>query len=904
MLYLIAVCFTLSAGAAAAQDDPLAWPPIHQEHRPGAYWHWMGSAVDEANLTRELEAFKAAGFGGAHIVPIYGAQGYEDRYVPYLSPRWMQLLEHTLREAQRLDLWIDMTTGTGWNFGGPQIPEALGCAELKIDVTELSADAPLPTAEALSQFQAALLYGPSGEIVPLADLAFSSHLPQPGWRLYTITLKPTGLVVERAAPGGEGRMLNPFNADAMPVYLQPFKDAFAHYTGPYPRAMYHDSYEYNGNWAPRFLEEFAARRGYRLEEHLPALLGDSDPDAVGRVQSDYRETLSDLLLTGTIDPWVNWVHEKGMLCRNQAHGSPGNLLDLYAAADIPETEMFNKDRDPCVAKFASSAAHVTGKPLVAAEFGTWIREHFQERLSDLKDLADELFISGVNQVLYHGTCYSPADAPWPGWLFYASTQLNNRSTIWHDLPALNEYLARCEAMLQAGAPDNDILLYWPIHDLWHASNAPAGSTRAATQSPTATLARHFTVHRTTWLYEQPLGQTARTLWDHGYTFDYISDRQLASPVASGLCAGRNPAESPRTFPYKVLLIPRCTHMPLETFQRILDLAETGATVLFEGGLPRDVPGLANLEQRRTQLNELLQKLPDFQPILSSASQPSTTAIPRAATSGKGRILFNEDLFALLDAAGVSREPLAELSGLQFIRRRTEGGHCYFITHRAVDVKSSSSDPSAPRPPGALDQFVPLAVPAAAAVLLDPLTGRTGLASLRPGSNTPTEVYLQLAPGQSVFVKTFDQPVAGASCPVPSYLTLAGPAVDLPGPWQVTFVEGGPELPPPFALDALASWTNQGGPAETFAGTARYTIHFDLPSASFALRPSDLLLDLGAVVETARVTLNGHPLGTLFTPPFHVDVPAEFLTPADNLLEINVTNLTANRVRDLDRRGVQ
>jgi len=59
----------------------------------------------------------------------------------------------------------------------------------------------------------------------------------------------------------------------------------------------------------------------------------------------------------------------GFLTRNEAHGSPGNWLDLYAAADIPETEMFYKDRSKLVSRFASSAAHVTGRDLVAAENG-------------------------------------------------------------------------------------------------------------------------------------------------------------------------------------------------------------------------------------------------------------------------------------------------------------------------------------------------------------------------------------------------------------------------------------------------------------------------------------------------------------------------------------------------------
>jgi hypothetical protein len=61
------------------------------------------------------------------------------------------------------------------------------------------------------------------------------------------------------------------------------------------------------------------------------------------------------------------------------------------------------------------------------------------------------------------------------------------------------------------------------------------------------------------------------------------------------------------------------------------------------------------------------------------------------------------------------------------------------------------------------------------------------------------------------------------------------------------------------------------------------------------------LDLGRVCQSARVRLNGRELGTLITPPFRV--VAGPLKPTGNLLEVEVTNTSANRIRDLDRRGV-
>src|SRR5262249_10155801 len=97
--------------------DENAWPALSRETRPWAYWWWMGSAVDKTNLTRELQRYHDAGLGGIHIIPIYGVKGWEDRYIDYLSPDWMEMLRYTVTEAERLGLGVDMTTGTGWCFG-------------------------------------------------------------------------------------------------------------------------------------------------------------------------------------------------------------------------------------------------------------------------------------------------------------------------------------------------------------------------------------------------------------------------------------------------------------------------------------------------------------------------------------------------------------------------------------------------------------------------------------------------------------------------------------------------------------------------------------------------------------------------------------------------------------------
>ena len=106
-----------SLGASGERD----WPPITAETKPWTRWWWQGSAVERRSLTADLEALAAAGIGGVEVTPIYGVRGAEDRFLPYLSSPWMAMLDHTLREATRLKMGVDMATGTGWPFGGPWV---------------------------------------------------------------------------------------------------------------------------------------------------------------------------------------------------------------------------------------------------------------------------------------------------------------------------------------------------------------------------------------------------------------------------------------------------------------------------------------------------------------------------------------------------------------------------------------------------------------------------------------------------------------------------------------------------------------------------------------------------------------------------------------------------------------
>lgn len=73
---------------------------------------------------------------------------------------------------------------------------------------------------------------------------------------------------------------------------------------------------------------------------------------------------------------------------------------------------------------------------------------------------------GCQPHVFHGTPYSPREAEWPGWLFYASVNMSPTNSIWKDAPAFFDYITRCQSFLQMGKPDNDFLVYLPIYDMW------------------------------------------------------------------------------------------------------------------------------------------------------------------------------------------------------------------------------------------------------------------------------------------------------------------------------------------------------------------------------------------------------------------------------------------------------
>ena len=98
-------------------------PP--NEARLRCYWWWLNSMVTKASITRDLEQMKAKGYGGASIVDAGNSNSLMTKDLKagpvFMSPAWMELYKHAVKEAQRLGIELSVNVQSGWNPGGPSI---------------------------------------------------------------------------------------------------------------------------------------------------------------------------------------------------------------------------------------------------------------------------------------------------------------------------------------------------------------------------------------------------------------------------------------------------------------------------------------------------------------------------------------------------------------------------------------------------------------------------------------------------------------------------------------------------------------------------------------------------------------------------------------------------------------
>ena len=436
-------------------------------------WWWFGPSVSQPELDRELTAMADAGLGGVEVAYVYPLARATTEFG---SDAFLADLRFAAERAHQLGLRFDLTLGSGWSFGGPDISTALAARQLDWERREIGpGPLELPVVSMWPGDELIVAYVGAGSLQEQPDsyqrvpVLGGRLMIEPGAGPQVVLLayaRLTGQNVKRAAVGAEGPVLDHYSAAAVEAHLHavgdPMLDAVpTELVG----SVFCDSLEvYGADWTSTLPAEFVRRRGYDV---LPALyrLTVDEPDAA-RVRADYHRTLAELYEENFVGGCQRWAAARGVPFRIQSYGTPPATISSYRYADLFEGEGWGW-REITQTRWASSAAHLYGRTLVSAEVWTWVHSpSFRATPLDLKGEAHEHLLNGINQLIGHGWPYSPADAPGLGWFFYASGALDDRNPWWPAMPELTRYLSRLCWLLRQGEPVADVALYVPNEDLF------------------------------------------------------------------------------------------------------------------------------------------------------------------------------------------------------------------------------------------------------------------------------------------------------------------------------------------------------------------------------------------------------------------------------------------------------
>ncbi|MCS6954543.1 MAG: glycosyl hydrolase, partial [Bryobacteraceae bacterium] len=767
------------------------------------------------------------------------------RNLAFLSAEFLDAVRFSAEKARELGLRMDLTLGSGWPFGGPQIPVTLAAGRLRWEratVREGSRRVPLPAIGAGEKFLAVFPEGGGLELTDLRDGAVWLPDGEPPKEVWFFISSRTGMMVKRPAVGAEGFVLDHYDRGALDHYLRTVGEPLLNAAGT-PYAIFCDSLEvYDSDWTPDFLDEFRRRRGYDLKPRLPALAAEMADTR--RLRQDWARTLTELLEERFIGPLNEWARARGTRLRMQGYGIPPAMVSSNALVDLPEGEGAEW-KSLSASRWASSAGHIYGRPVISSETWTWLHSPaFRATPLDMKAEADRHFLQGINQLIGHGWPYTAEGVDYPGWRFYAAAVFNDKNPWWIVMPDVALYLQRLSYLLRQGQPVADVALYLPVADAWG----------------------DFTLRRVNLIetLQRRMGSSViRQILEAGYNFDLFDDRALerAARVDKGaLVVGENR--------YHIVVLPAVETMPLATLERLAEFARSGGVLVATRRLPSDAPGLAASSGERDKLRSRVREL------FEGGNGPGVLVSRDEELGGVLRARLEPD---------VSFSPPVPEVG--FVHRRTASADIYSLANTGnTPVRLTAAFRSA----------------APGAELWDPLSGKASPLVVHQG-----KAQLELAAYGSAVV-VFSKELTAAV--VVGGASSEREILDLSRAWRVSFGEGRSavvmdqlqswtEDEQTRYFSGVATYEKDFElPHGSLAEGRRLKLDF---GEGVPLREEPRRYGMRAwldapVREAAVVFVNERRAGAVWCPPYLVDI-TEFLRAGKNTLWILVANLAVNHM---------
>jgi hypothetical protein len=672
------------------------------------------------------------------------------------------------------------------------------------------------------------------------DGTLNWEVPPGKWTILRMGYSLVGSKNRPATPAGSGLevdKLNPVHVEAyFHGYMDPIEKALGPLVGKTLRYMMMDSWEAGmQNWTDDMLEQFQKRRGYDARPYLPALAGRvvGSADVSDRFLWDFRRTIADLIAEAHYGKMAELLRQKGMGIYGEAPGVSMEILEdtllTKSKVEIPMGEFWLGKMHPAPEYYVDVRMAASAAHIYGKQFVA--TESFTGGGYDAPATYKNLADYWFAQGVNRIVFHSSAQQPLDTkpGNTMVGTHFNRNITWAEQARPVVTYFSRNSYLLSQG-------LF--VADLAYLLNEGAPSS-------------------------QPFwGAGLQPAPPEGYDYDTINADVLLNRAAVS-ADGR--LVLPDGMSYRVLVLPQADRIRPELLKKIRELVAGGVTVIgpkpvsspsLQGGYPNadaEVQALAN---------EIWGDLDGVQ--------------RNKHFYGKGLVTWGLPPAQVLELLKIPRD--AEFAGpldsnYVWIHRRTNNADIYFVANRTD---------------GAKDLQARFRVNGREAELWHPDTGVIEPAGYSIESNRTT-VPLHLAERESVFV-VFRQATSNLSRTLPPAASTTLATVS--GPWDVSFPPNW-GAPAKIQLAKLESWTaNTNEGVKYFSGTATYTKSLRAPAAWF--RPgTKVMLDLGSARDIAEVFVNGKSVGTLWKPPYRVDVTGALKAGA-NQIEVKVTNEWTNR----------
>ena len=466
-------------------------------YKPYVWWHWMGSNFSKEGITKDLEAMKEAGIGGATIFNL--ASAVQETHAPtennpwpeqtFRSEAYWEALRFAASEAKRLGLKLGLQSTPGYSTsGGPWITEERGMQQVVSSRTSLSGNRlvetvlekpELPvykgwgsTQQRASYYRdVAVMAVPEKadvktyEILDLSDAMDTTGLlrwqaPAGQWTVYRIGHAPT---MSNPHPLPDDLIGHALEADKMSKeqmtyhwrsVLEPLKEHLKEYIGDSFTHLLIDSYEAGDqDWTPDFRKDFIRLKGYDPLPWIALRNNAGERNDVKQSTEDYKEVVSRLYIDNGWKIAREMINEAGLKFYWEPYFGPFDSFESVAIPDIPMGEFWTGGKG-AIWNTIPKAARIYGKRIVGAEAFTGRPEisQYTEDPAFLKHTADGSFASGANLLFLHHWVHQPFDDRYqPGMgMGWWGTHFGRHQTWLKPGKAFFTYLARCQMLLQQG----------------------------------------------------------------------------------------------------------------------------------------------------------------------------------------------------------------------------------------------------------------------------------------------------------------------------------------------------------------------------------------------------------------------------------------------------------------------